>query len=125
MISKYTQAKAKFEKKVGGVVEYYDGAIKGKVEESEPNKKIILTWLPSNRKQSAHVQMTFKPKDGNEAQITILIKDCPNRNASGQSIEKEQLKKDLNNKYLIKLKCLCITQWIEMMIILILTKIFK
>ena len=33
MISKYTQAKAKFEKKVGGVVEYYDGSIKGKVEE--------------------------------------------------------------------------------------------
>ena len=25
MISKYTQAKAKFEKKVGGEVEYYDG----------------------------------------------------------------------------------------------------
>ena len=102
MISKYTQAKAKFEKKIGGIVEYYDGSIKGKVEELEPNKKLILSWLPSNQKQSAHVQMTFKPKDGNETQITILIKDCPNRDASGQTIEKrtveEGFKQQIFNK---------------------------
>ena len=102
MISKYTQAKAKFEKKIRGIVEYYDGSIKGKVEELEPNKKLILSWLPSNWKQSAHVQMTFKPKDGNETQITILIKDCPNRDASGQTIEKrtveEGFKQQIFNK---------------------------
>ena len=102
MISKYTQAKTKFEKKVGGEVEYYDGSIKGKIEELEPNKKIIFSWLPSNWKQPAHVQMTFKPKEGNETQITILIKDCPNRDASGQTIEKrtveEGFKQQIFNK---------------------------
>ena len=102
MISKYTQDKAKFEKKVGGEVEYYDGSIKGKIEELEPNKKIIFSWLPSNWKQLAHVQMTFKPKEGNETQITILIKDCPNRDASGQTIEKrtveEGFKQQIFNK---------------------------
>ena len=46
MISKYTQAKAKFEKKEGSIVEYYDGSIKGKIEELIPDKKIILTGFP-------------------------------------------------------------------------------
>ena len=102
MICKYTQAKAKFEKKVGGEVEYYEGAIKGKIEELDENKKIVLTWHPSNWKQSAHVQMTFKLKDGNETQITILIRDCPNRDASNQVIEKrtveEGFKQQIFNK---------------------------
>ena len=39
MISKYTQAKAKFEKKKEGVIELYDGSIKGKIVEFEENKK--------------------------------------------------------------------------------------
>ena len=102
MISKYSQSKAKFEKKVGGAIELYDGSIKGKIVEFEENKKIIMTWLPSNWKQEAHVQMTFKPKEGNETQITILIKDCPNRDASGQIIEKrtveEGFKQQIFNK---------------------------
>ena len=32
--------------------------------------------------------MTIKPKEGNETQIIILIKDCPNRDTSGQIVEK-------------------------------------
>ena len=46
--------------------------------------------------------MTLKPKDGTETQITILIKDCPNRDASGQTIEKrtveEGFKQQIFNK---------------------------
>ena len=104
MISKYTQAKAKFEKKIGGAVEYYDGSIKGKVEVLEENKKLVLTWLPSNWKQSAHVQMTFKSKDGNETQITILIKDCPNRDASGQTIEKKTVEEGFKQQIFNKIE---------------------
>ena len=32
--------------------------------------------------------MTFKEKAGNESQITILIKNCPNRDANNQTIER-------------------------------------
>ena len=104
MISKYTQAKAKFDKKIGGVIELYDGSIKGKIVELEENKKIIMTWLPSNWKQEAHVQMTFKPKEGNETQITILIKDCPNRDASGQIIEKKTVEEGFKQQIFNKIE---------------------
>ena len=104
MISKYTQAKAKFEKKVGGEVEYYDGSIKGKIIELIENKKIIISWFPSNWKQSADVQMTFKPKDGNETLITILIKECPNRDASGQTIEKKTVEEGFKQQIFNKIE---------------------
>ena len=104
MISKYTQAKARFEKKIGGIVELYDGSIKGKIEEFEENKKIKLTWHPSNWSQEAHVQMTFKPKEGNETQITILIKDCPNRDASGQVIQKKTVEEGFKQQIFNKIE---------------------
>ena len=44
----------------------------------------------------------WKPKEGNETQITILIKDYPNRDASGQIIEtrtvEEGFKQQIFNK---------------------------
>lgn len=75
-------------RKKEGIVELYEGSIKEKIEQLEENKKILLIWLPSNLNKEAHVKMTFKPNEGNETQITILIKDCPNRDESGQIIEK-------------------------------------
>ena len=46
--------------------------------------------------------MTFKPEEGNETRITLLIKDCPNGDASGQIIEKrtveEGFKQQIFNK---------------------------
>ena len=53
-------------------MEYNEGSLKGKIEELEQNKKLILTWLPLDWKLSALAQIIFKPKDGNETQITIF-----------------------------------------------------
>ena len=51
-------------------MEYYNGSIKGKIEELEKqNKKLILTLLPSKWRQSSHVQMTFKPRYGKEHKL--------------------------------------------------------
>ena len=88
MISKYTQSESKFEKKVGGEFEFYNGSIKGTVKEIIENKKLLLSWKFSNWSVAADIQMTFKEKSGNESQITILIKNCHNRDANNQTIER-------------------------------------
>jgi activator of HSP90 ATPase len=91
MISKYTQSKCKFEKKVGGSFEMYNGSITGKVVELQENKLLILNWKFSNWKEPTDIKMTIKPKEGNESQITILIKECPNRDANNQTIERKNI----------------------------------
>ena len=91
MISKYTQSKCIFEKKVGGKFEMYKGSITGTVVELEENKLLILNWKFSNWKEPADIKMTIKPKEGNESQITILIKECPNRDANNQTIERKNI----------------------------------
>ena len=93
MISKYTQSKCKFEKKVGGSFEMYNGSITGKVVELQENKLLILNWKFSNWKEPADIKMTIKPKEGNESQITILIKECPNRDANNLTIERKNKKR--------------------------------
>ena len=75
-------------KKEGGEFEFYNGSIKGTVKEIVDNKKLLLNWKFSNWSVPADIQMTFKEKAGNESQITILIKNCPNRDANNQTIER-------------------------------------
>ena len=88
MMSKYTQSKCIFQKKKDGELSLYDGSIKGKIIDFEQDKKLNLLWHPSNWNQDAHIEFKFKPKDGNETLISIFIKDCPNRDSSGQIVEK-------------------------------------
>jgi activator of HSP90 ATPase len=91
LISKYTQSESKFEKKVDGEFFFYNGSIKGKVKEINENKKLLLNWKFSNWKEAADILFNFKEKSGNESQITIIIKNCPNRDSNNQTIERNNI----------------------------------
>ena len=92
MITKFCQCPSKFENKVGGVFEMYNGAITGSVKEIEENKKLLLSWKFSNWPTAANVQMNFKEKAGDECQLTCLIKNCPERDSHNQTIDFDNIK---------------------------------
>ena len=91
-IKRFCQCETKFERKVGGEFNLYNGAITGKVEEIVEAKKLLLKWKFSSWKEAADVQMNFKPKNGNECQITVLIKNCPDRDIHDQTIDFDNIK---------------------------------
>ena len=92
MICKFCQCQSKFEHKLEGEFSFYDGAITGKVQEIEENKKLILSWKFSNWPTAALVQMNFKEKAGNECQLTVIVKNCPERDIHNQTIDFDNIK---------------------------------
>ena len=92
LYSKYCQCKTKFEKTKGGKFDLYNGSITGTVTDFVENKKLLLKWKFSNWPTSADVQMNFKEKSGNECQLTVLIKNCPDRDVHNQTIDFDNIK---------------------------------
>lgn len=75
--AKFTDAKAKISREIGGKFEVYDGSINGKNLELVPDKKIIQEWYCASDEW---------PK-GHYSVITILLK----RNKDGTILEFEQI----------------------------------
>ena len=108
-MSRYTQSPSKFEKKVGGEFSMYNGAITGTVEklDEENKKKIILNWKFSNWPNPALATFTLKEKDGNECQITVLIKNCPEVDIYGQRVSFDNVKSGFKTQIFDKIETFC------------------
>lgn len=86
-ITKFTQCPAKFENAAGGSFNLYDGFITGINEVVEENKKIVQKWKFNNWKDYAELSLTFKEKPGNETMIIVYLKDIPERDIYGQTVD--------------------------------------
>ncbi len=85
----------------------YNGSIVGTVEELIENKKIILNWKFSNWPTHALVTFNFKEKEGNECQVTVIIKNCPERDVHGQTIDFDNVKSGFKTQIFEKIETFC------------------
>jgi activator of HSP90 ATPase len=92
LIFKYTQTKTTYPNKEGELFSLYDNAINGKIKELKKDSKIIQTWKFSNWKSEAELRLIFKPKKGNESEITVELKGVPDRDMFDKTIEEENIK---------------------------------
>lgn len=83
----YMQCKLIYENKINTEYSLYDNAITGKIVELVENKKIVQTWKFNSWPNEAELKLTFLEKKGNESQINILLKNVPNRDIFGKTIE--------------------------------------
>lgn len=107
-ISCFTQSPSKFEKKVGGEFSMYNGAISGTVDKlDEQNTKLSLNWKFSNWPRPALVNFNIKEKEGNECQITVLIKNCPERDTFNQTIDFDNVKSGFKTQIFDNIEKFC------------------
>ena len=85
----------------------YNGSISGTIEELKENKKIILNWKFSNWPKTSLVIMNIKEKEGNECQLTIVIKDCPERDVLGHTIDFDNVKSGFKTQIFEKIETFC------------------
>lgn len=83
--SEFTGGEAKIEPKLGGKVSAWDGYIKGKIIELEPNKKIAQTWRSSDFSSSDEdsiLEIIFE-KVEKGTKIILLHQNIPDGQGAG------------------------------------------
>ena len=91
-ILKYTQSKVVFPNKVGEKYSLYDGAICGEIKELDENKKIVLSFKFSNWEKDAELKYTFKDAPGSECELSVNLKNVPDRDLFKKTVEQETVK---------------------------------
>jgi activator of HSP90 ATPase len=102
-ITKFTQSPCKFDNSKGGEFVLYDGFITGFNEELDLNKKIVQKWKFNNWKDFADLTLNFKERDGNESLIMVYLKQIPERDNSGQTVDLPILEKGFRTQIFEKI----------------------
>lgn len=97
-IFKYTQVKSKFENKVGGEFDLYNGNITGKNLELVENKKIVQTWQLNNWPKAAELTLIFKEAKGNECAVLISMRNIPERDNFKNTIQLDNVEQGLRGQ---------------------------